>query len=159
MVPRILNPNGDRLVGKTCGYILASGRAPGYPHLGAGYVRVVQRAAESFGPDRPTWNPPAHYISFVSQSRTQRMACLSHSVDRASWYICLIQKNKMHFSFLVLYIYIYIYIYVCVCVCVCVCTYIFEVILTVHRRYYVEIKCQQLHLVGILFPLIYICVA
>ena len=39
---------------KTCGYILASGRAPGYPHLGAGYVRVVQRAAESFGPDRPT---------------------------------------------------------------------------------------------------------
>ena len=25
----------------------------------------------------------------------------SHSVDRASWYICVIKTNKMHFSFLI----------------------------------------------------------
>ena len=41
-----------------------------------------------------------------------------------------ITGNSIFYTYIYIYLYLYIY------------TYIFEVILTVHRRHYVEIKCQ-----------------
>jgi hypothetical protein len=34
-------------------------------------------------------------------TRPKTMQDIWHSVDRASWYICRIRTNKMHFSFLI----------------------------------------------------------